>query len=58
MTAKVTRESRSGDKLTIVDVRHTHAYARQLEACGLKNTGHRSLGGIWSAARLVTAIKP
>ena len=45
----------------ITDVRHTRAYARELEACGLKVTERRSLGGrFWYAAalRLVAAIKP
>jgi arsenite methyltransferase len=52
------RVLKKGGKLAILDVRHTRAYARQLEACGLKITDHRSLGGLWAAARLVVAIKP
>jgi len=52
------RVVKKGGKLAIIDVRHTHAYARELEACGLKITDHRSLGGLWVAARLVAAIKP
>ena len=46
------------DKLAIFDVRHTHAYARVLEPCGLKITDHRSLGARWVPTRLVAAIKP
>jgi hypothetical protein len=49
---------KNGGKLTILDVRNTRAYARELEACGLKITDLRSLGGLWAAARLVVAIKP
>ena len=52
------RVLKKGGKLAILDVRHTRAYARELEACGLKITDHRSLGGLWVAARLVVAIKP
>lgn len=52
------RVMKKGGKLAIVDVRHTRRYATELEACGLKITDHRSLGGLWAAARLVTAVKP
>jgi SAM-dependent methyltransferase len=52
------RVLKKGGKLAILDVRHVRAYARELEACGLKITDHRSLGGLWAAARLVVAIKP
>ena len=52
------RVLKKGGKLVILDVRNTRAYARELEACGLKITEHRSLGGLWMAARLVAAIKP
>lgn len=52
------RVLKNGSKLAILDVRHTRAYARELGACGLKITDHRSLGGLWVAARLVVAIKP
>jgi SAM-dependent methyltransferase len=52
------RVLKMGGKLTILDVRNTRAYARELEACGLKITDHRSLGGLWMMARLVVAIKP
>src|SRR5438552_2303871 len=54
------RVLKRGGKLAIADVRHTRAYARELEACGLKVTERRSLGGrFWYAAalRLVAAIK-
>jgi ligand-binding sensor domain-containing protein len=37
------------DKLAIVDVRHTHAYARELEACGLKITDRSAVSG-WRPA--------
>jgi ubiquinone/menaquinone biosynthesis C-methylase UbiE len=67
--AKALREAarvlRSGGKLAIADIRHTGAYANELEACGLKITECRSLGvrfwyaaGPWAATRLVAAIKP
>ena len=52
------RVLKKGGKLTILDVRNTHAYARELEARGLKITDQRSPGGLWMAARLVVAIKP
>jgi arsenite methyltransferase len=52
------RVLKKGGKLAILDVRHTRAYARELAARGLKITDHRSLGGLWVAARLVVAIKP
>ena len=54
------RVLKKGGKLAIADVRHTRAYASELEACGLKVTERRSLGGrFWYAAalRLVAAIK-
>jgi SAM-dependent methyltransferase len=67
--AKALREAvrvlEKGGKLVIVDVRHTHVYARELEACGLNITERRSLGvrfwyaaGPWGATRMVAAIKP
>ncbi len=52
------RVLKKGGKLAIVDVRHARAYVRELEARGLKITDHRSLGGLWAAARLIVAIKP
>ena len=59
------RVLRKGGKLVIADIRHTPAYARELEACGLTITERRSLGvrfwygaGPWTATRLVAAIKP
>ena len=52
------RVLKKGGKLMILDVRHTRAYARELEARGLKITDHRSLGGLWMMARRVAAIKP
>ena len=59
------RVLRKDGKLAIADIRCTRAYARELEACGLKITERRSLGtrfwyaaGPWAATRLVTAIKP
>jgi ubiquinone/menaquinone biosynthesis C-methylase UbiE len=66
--AKALREAarvlKPGGKLAIADIRHTRAYARELEACGLTITERRSLGyrfwygaGPWAATRLVTAIK-
>lgn len=54
------RVLKKGGKLAIADIRHTRAYARELEACGLRVTERRSLGGrFWYAAalRLVAAIK-
>ncbi len=54
------RVLKKGGKLAIADVRHTRAYASELEACGLKVPERRSLGGrFWYAAalRLVAAIK-
>jgi arsenite methyltransferase len=66
--AKALREAarvlkRSG-KLVIADIRHTRAYARELEGCGLKIVERRSLGvrfwyscGPWAATRLVAALK-
>jgi SAM-dependent methyltransferase len=67
--AKAVREAarvlKTGGKLAIADIRYTRAYASELEACGLKITGRRSLGarfwyaaGPWAATRLVAAIKP
>jgi arsenite methyltransferase len=67
--AKALREAarvlKKDGKLAIADVRHAHAYASELEACGLKITERRSLGvrfcyaaGPWAATRLVAAIKP
>ena len=59
------RVLKKGGKLAIADIRHTRAYAGELEACGLKITERRSLGvrfwygaGPWAATRLVAAIKP
>ena len=59
------RVLKKGGKLVIADIRYTRAYARELEACGLKITDRRSLGvrfwyggGPWAATRLVAAIKP
>jgi SAM-dependent methyltransferase len=56
--AKALREAarvlKKGGKLAIADIRHTRAYARELEACGLKITERRSLFGLF---RLVAAIK-
>ena len=59
------RVLKKGGKLVIADIRHTRAYASELEACGLKITDRRSLGvrfwygaGPWAATRLVAAIKP
>jgi hypothetical protein len=56
---------KKGGKLAIADIRHTHAYARELAACGLTITVRWSLGfpfwypaGPWAATRLVAAIKP
>ena len=67
--AKALREAarvlRQGGKLAIAHIRYTRAYARELEACGLKITDRRSLGprfwyaaGPWAATRLVAAINP
>ncbi len=46
--AKALREAarvlKRGGKLAIADIRHTNAYASELEACGLKITERRSLG--------------
>jgi arsenite methyltransferase len=59
------RVLKKGGKLAIADVRNTRTYAGELEACGRKITGRRSLGvrfwfaaGPWAATRLVAAIKP
>jgi SAM-dependent methyltransferase len=58
------RVLKEGGKLAIADIRHTGAYASELEACGLTITDRRSLGprfwyavGPWAATRLVAAIK-
>ena len=67
--AKALREAarvlKTGGKLAIADIRHTSAYAKELEGCGLKVTERRSLGvrfwyaaGPWAATRLVAAVKP
>jgi arsenite methyltransferase len=67
--AKALREAarvlKRGGRLAIADIRHTRAYARELEACGLKITQRRSLGvrfwfsaAPWAATRLVAALKP
>jgi len=59
------RVLKKGGKLAIADIRHTRAYAEELETYGLKITERRSLGirfwyaaGPWAATRLVAAIKP
>jgi arsenite methyltransferase len=59
------RVLKTGGRLMIADIRHTSDYARELEACGLTITAHRSLGmrfwyafGPWAATRLVAARKP
>ena len=52
------RVLKKGGKLAIADIRHTRAYASELEACGLKITERRSLGGLSVLARRVVAIKP
>ena len=67
--AKAVREAarvlKRGGTLMIADIRHTAAYARELQACGLTITERRSLGvrfwyafGPWAATRLVAATKP
>src|SRR6266478_5836577 len=38
------RVLKKGGKLAIADIRHTRAYASELEACGLKITERRSRG--------------
>jgi ubiquinone/menaquinone biosynthesis C-methylase UbiE len=66
--AKALREAarvlKKGGKLMVADIRHTRAYARELEQSGLTITERRSLGvrfwyaaGPWAATRLVAAIK-
>ncbi|CAN5571346.1 class I SAM-dependent methyltransferase [soil metagenome] len=58
------RVLKRGGKLAIADIKYTHVYAKELEACGLKITERGSLGfrfwygGPWAATRLVAAIKP
>lgn len=59
------RVLKRGGRLVIADIRHSGAYAAELEACGLKVTEHRSLGmrfwyafGPWAATRVVAALKP
>jgi len=67
--AKAVREAarvlKLGGRLVIADIRHTRVYARELEACGLTITEHRSLGvrfwyafGPWAATRVIAAVKP
>jgi arsenite methyltransferase len=67
--AKAIREAarvlKKGGKLMIADIRHTRAYARELERCGLTIIDRRSLGirfwyaaGPWAATRVVAATKP
>ena len=67
--AKALREAarvlKGGGRLLIADIRHTAVYARELQACGVTITAHRSLGvrfwyafGPWAATRVVAAIKP
>jgi ubiquinone/menaquinone biosynthesis C-methylase UbiE len=66
--AKALREAarvlRKAGKLAIAEIQYTRAYARELEACGLKITERRSLGirfwyaaGPWAATHLVAATK-
>ena len=59
------RVLKEGGKLMIADIRHTRAYAHELEGFGLTITDRRSLGvgfwyafGPWAATRLVAATKP
>jgi arsenite methyltransferase len=67
--ARAVREAarvlKKGGTLMIADIRHTGAYARELEGSGLTITDRRSLGirfwyacGPWAATRLVAASKP
>jgi arsenite methyltransferase len=63
--AEAARVLKTGGRLLIADIRHTAVYARELEACGLTITAHRSLGARfwyafrpWAATRLVAATKP
>jgi SAM-dependent methyltransferase len=67
--ARAVREAarvlKPGGRLLIADIRHTAAYAGELEASGMTITDRRSLGmrfwyafGPWGATRLVAAARP
>lgn len=62
--AEAARMLRRGGRLVIVDFRYPPAYAERLREAGLVEVAERGLGvrlwygGPWTAARVVTAVRP